>query len=496
MADEQLERERKYDVEADYVLPPLDTVVADSGDRVEVATIQLVSIYFDTEQRDLLRHGITLRNRSGTTDNGWQLKVPTGDARTEIRLDPTARRTVPRELSALVKGLRRGRPLRQLVEIRSNRTVRRVMDADGVLVVEVADDDVTALRAGDAGGVARWREVEAELGPAGDERRLDQIGELLTGAGATVSDSANKVAKALDALEADRQSGDESEEEAAEVTAGDLISAYLRDQDDALVAGDLSLRRGLRGIHPTRVATRRMRSTLRIFKRYVDSERAQAFDAELSWYAALLGEVRDRQVQRERFAGAVAALPADQVLGDVADQIEEVLRTEEKQNQAVLERAMNGKRYAALLQESQRWATTPPFTSRAGGKASKLAKDVAAAAKKVDKHLAAGLASGDDEELHSARKAAKRARYASELGQAVLGKKTKKGVARYQKLQDILGEHQDGAVSAALLRRIAAATTDQPDQNGFTYGLLYADQIRRAETSRQQAFDWAKSHLS
>ena len=103
MVSEQLERETKYDAAADYVLPPLD---ADGG-RVGVEAVRLDSVYFDTVDHDLLARGITLRCRTGDVDNGWQLKVPTGGARTEIRLDPAgSHTTVPKELAALVAGTR------------------------------------------------------------------------------------------------------------------------------------------------------------------------------------------------------------------------------------------------------------------------------------------------------------------------------------------------------------------------------------------------------
>ena len=54
---------------------------------------------------------------------------------------------------------------------------------------------------------------------------------------------------------------------------------------------------------------------LRIFAPYIDPDRATTFDADLSWYATLLGEVRDREVQRARFAAMIADLPPEQVSG-------------------------------------------------------------------------------------------------------------------------------------------------------------------------------------
>ena len=142
-------------------------------------TVRLDSVYFDTADHDLLARGITLRCRTGDADNGWQLKVPTGDARTEIRLEPTgSHTTVPKELAALVAGTRRGKALRHIVTVRTDRTVHRITNAAGELVVEVADDQVDAVAPGrGAATLSSWREIEAELGPAGTEDTLTVIGE-------------------------------------------------------------------------------------------------------------------------------------------------------------------------------------------------------------------------------------------------------------------------------------------------------------------------------
>ena len=180
-------------------------------------------------------------------------------------------------------------------------------------------------------------------------------------------------------------------------------------------------------------------------------------DTELSWYAALLGQVRDRGVQRARFGKMIADLPDEQVLGPVAARIEQYLLGEQVQHQQAIDKAMNGRRYLALLTESARWVNDPPFTALATGKPTALKGAVRAAAKKVTKHLAAGLGpTGDDEELHKARKAGKRARYAAELAGPVLGKKTKDAVKQYQELQDILGDQPIGSVTE-VWQRLATA---------------------------------------
>ena len=470
------------------MLPELRDLVPGGG-RVKHETVRLDSVYFDTEQHDLLRHGVVLRCRTGQADAGWQLTVPAGDARTEIRVDPTgSHTTVPKELAALTAGVRRGQSLRHIVTVHTDRTAQRVSGADDQVVVEVADDRVEAVAPGRrAATLSSWREIRTELGPAGGRDVLDAVDARLIGSGATASTSPNEVVRALGVSAA----GVAGHRPAR--TAGEVLVGYLAEQDDALITGDLTLRRGLGGIHPTRVATRRLRSTLRVFADFLDPDRAQAFDADLSWYAGLLGGVRDREVQRARFTAAIAELPEELVLGPVGSRIEQHLLTEQLQQQKTLDKAMNSKRYFALLTDSRGWVTDPPFTALAAQRPAKLRGAVRAAERKVIEHLAAGLGgNGDDEELHKARKAAKRARYAAELTRNVVGrKKAKHSIRRYQELQDILGEYRDAVVAADLLRRIAAGTPAHPDENGFTYGLLYARELRRAADTRQDAAGWA-----
>lgn len=488
MAKEQIEREDKYEVGQQFVLPDLASL-APVGGRVEIRPLRLESAYFDTADGDLLARGLTLRRRTGTTDEGWQLKVPTGDSRTEVRLDLTSATSVPRELRNLTAGARLGRPLRRTVVIRTERTVHRIVDDAGQLLLEVADDQVHAYAPGKSSVLlSGWREIEAELAPSGDREILTRASLLLSAAGATLSRSPNKVARALGAA-APVTLRTKSKRRAR--TAGDVLQPYLADQDEALITGDLLLRRGYDAIHPTRVATRRLRSTLRIYADFFEPSRAEELDVELAWYAGLLGSVRDPDVQRARLLNAVEKLPQELVVGPVAARIEEHLRAEKELHQATLKRAMNSQRYLKLLQETAQWATEPPFTPAAGKKPDALRGAVEAGAKKAAKHLQAGLRSGEDEELHKARKAGKRARYAAELAQPVLGKKAEASVARYERLQDILGDHQDSIGAAAQLRSIGASTSALPGENGFTFGLLYAAQQHQAERSRAKAVRWA-----
>src|SRR5688500_6054098 len=182
MAAVHTEVERKYVADDGFQLPPLTNLIAgtDGGRDRQVTPVvegepvrqRLAAVYFDTADLRLATAGLTLRRRTGGDDAGWHLKVPAGpNTRSEIR-QPLGRaaRTVPAALQRMVWARTLGSALRPVAEIVTDRTVRRLVDATGHVVAEVADDRVTARRLlptegpGDAAGAATsWREIEVEL---------------------------------------------------------------------------------------------------------------------------------------------------------------------------------------------------------------------------------------------------------------------------------------------------------------------------------------------
>src|ERR1700704_5270029 len=122
MVTEALETERKYEAEADAVLPELAGLphVAVESDPEE---FRLTADYFDTDDLRLLRAGITLRRRRGGDDDGWHLKLPAGpDSRTELQVPLRRGAAVPAELSRLIRAHSRTAALRPVARIA---TVRR-----------------------------------------------------------------------------------------------------------------------------------------------------------------------------------------------------------------------------------------------------------------------------------------------------------------------------------------------------------------------------------
>jgi CHAD domain-containing protein len=83
------------------------------------------------------------------------------------------------------------------------------------------------------------------------------------------------------------------------------------------------------------------------------------------------------------------------------------------------------------------------------------------------------------DELHRARKAAKRYRYAVELAEPALGGRASSTIASLKALQELLGDHQDAAVAAGFLRDVGVRAGTENAHNGFTYGVLYAAERQR-----------------
>jgi CHAD domain-containing protein len=475
MSDEYREREDKYDVDPGFALP--DLMVDDSIDRVDVATYQLEATYFDTPENFLRQHLITLRKRTGGSDAGWHLKLPAESARTEIHVQSQSR-SVPRELSALLLGIRRGHPLVPTVTISTTRNAHLLLDTSGRTLAEVADDTVDVAEGGSSAEGSQWREIEVELGPAGDERLLSLLGERLRDAGAEPSASSSKSARAL---------GDPDLGAPRHKRLAGLVDAYLQAQYRAIFDGDLGLRRELNAVHTTRVAVRRLRSTLRTFGELFDPEAASRLETELVWIAGVLGAVRDLDILRDRLEGAVAALPAQYVLGPVASRLESTLSAERAAAFGRLRRTMNGKRYLAMLEMLESWRVDPPYTDAASAPRRAASSYVRKAERRMLKGLRLALEpDAPDELLHKARKAEKRYRYACELAQDVLGPKSEQAIKKAKSLQKLLGEFQDAVVSADTLRRLGVKAGSTQGENGFTYGLLLAQEWEVQRSVRDQ----------
>jgi CHAD domain-containing protein len=469
------EREDKFEVDPNWVMPQVMRLIPDGG-SLDEEVHRLESTYFDTPGAGLRLFGVTLRRRIGGSETGWQLKVPNGTSRTEVRSGSRAKK-LPPAIAHGVDGLLAGESLEPVARVMTTRTAYRVLNADGEPVLEIADDLVESGTPDGESMLHSWREVEAELGPAGKKKDAQRARKLLLGAGASPSSVRTKLDRALGPLSPNGQVP-----AVKPGTVGELVGAYLAEQCDVIANNDVVLRTGAPVVHKTRVAVRRLRSTLRIFADVVESAPAEELDDELAWYADVLGEVRDREVLNDRLTKRIAELPAEQVRGPVEAEITKSLATERDNAIQRLNDAMRTPRYQHLMRLLRAWKTAPPLSDAGLDKGKTAAKYVEQAQQKVDKRL---RKAGDDvEELHRARKAAKRLRYAAELVEPA-DKRMKRIARDAEGLQTVLGEHQDAIVAAGFLSKISAAFNGENGQSGFTYGVLVANELNRAADIRE-----------
>ena len=204
---EFLEIEQKFDVDAGFERPSFAGLAGVS--EAAPVLLHLSATYFDTADGRLAASKITLRRRTGGTDEGWHLKLPAGSGtRREVHAPlGTAERQVPEVLAARVAEVTGGQPLAPIATLNTERTVVTLRGDDGRVVAEVADDLVTARRLAPggelgaegrpAGAELRWREIEVEV-PTADPPLQRAAADVLLAAGARPAGHGSKLARVLD----------------------------------------------------------------------------------------------------------------------------------------------------------------------------------------------------------------------------------------------------------------------------------------------------------
>jgi len=237
------------------------------------------------------------------------------------------------------------------------------------------------------------------------------------------------------------------------------------------------------------VATCRLRSALATYRPLLDRDRSDPVGEELKWLGQILGRPRDADVLHRRMRHLVAARPDELGLATVGRRVDQELGDRHLGALAELVAALEGERYLRLLDALDELVADPPLTARAGKKADKqLPTLVGRAARRVDRAARAVAADRTaqtrDQGLREVAESAKRARYAAESALPVAGKPASRLANRMKALQDVLGEHQDSVTAQALLLELTM-TDHLSAENGFAFGLLYAQERVRADDARR-----------
>lgn len=467
------EIERKFAVTENTVSPSFEGLSA-VAEVVRTGTQHLDAVYFDTPDRDLAAHRITLRRRTGGSDAGWHLKLPAGvDTRTEVRAPlGTATDTVPEDLRDIVLAIVRDRPLSPVARISTQRSVEVLHGDDGAGLAEFCDDRVTASAVG--GEEQRWREWELELLTADmPDDLMDRLANRLADAGAEPAGHGSKLAKVLG-----------TDTAPAPAPPADPVHRAIAEQIEALLVWDRAVRAdAYDSVHQMRVTTRKIRSLLQESKDAFGLDDDGWVLDELRALAAVLGVARDAEVLAERYQHALDEMPAELIRGPVRQRLVEGANRRYAAGWRRSLLAMRSQRYFRLLDALEELVNAEQPES---ADASKSSVSIDAAYKRVRKAAKTAAAADSDAEasaeekdeaLHRIRKGAKRLRYTA----AATG--ADKVSDRAKTIQTLLGDHQDSVVSKAHLSTQADAA-HAAGEDTFTYGLLYQQEDDLAQHSR------------
>ncbi|KRF41995.1 hypothetical protein ASH01_18145 [Terrabacter sp. Soil811] len=489
------ETERKFDVETRTVLPNL-TSVEGVVSVDQASEFQLDAVYFDTPDYDLARKRITLRRRTGGTDDGWHLKLPAGpDTRTEIRepLGP-AGGDVPDPLRMRVRAIVRDRPLAPIVIVNTTRREYALRDAEGSVLARVCDDSVLGQLLGDDEPDQTWREWEVEL-DVGPASVLDAVTAVLLAAGAVPASTGSKLGRVVGEIPVVMQPRP-SRKQLARGTAGQLLSAHLTQQTARLHEHDAGVRAGHpESVHRLRIAARRLRSALSTFRPILD--RTVTVQEDLRWLGQSLAPARDAQVLREHLLALASSEPDELVIGSAVTRIDDQLRADHQTGLVGAREALDSDRYRRLLDTLDTLAASPPLRPRADTSARTmmprlLARDVKRLRRAVRAIEAAPDAAHRDMAFHETRKKAKRLRYAAEVAAPPLGKRARSLAKSARQTQKVLGAHQDSVNSRGRLRELGVQAHLAGD-NSFTFGRLHAlEQVRAERAEAEFETVWTK----
>ena len=231
------------------------------------------------------------------------------------------------------------------------------------------------------------------------------------------------------------------------------------------------------GLHQMRVAIRRLRSALKLFRKRLPGARHLALDAELKWLANVLGGARDLDVLlAEVFPLARAAIGDSKAFVGLEDRALRRRAAAYRRVSAVLV----SDRYAALTKEIARWRTEKAWRAAENEKEAKkfdqplgrVANRLLAKAHRRTVRRGRHFRNLDPAGRHGVRIAAKRLRYASDFFGGLYGREAhERYLGILKRLQDDLGRANDLAMSERLLNQLLGRNP-APEMKVGVYALL------------------------
>jgi CHAD domain-containing protein len=254
---------------------------------------------------------------------------------------------------------------------------------------------------------------------------------------------------------------------------------------------------GTEPVHQMRVALRRLRAGLSVFRRAVGGPSVDAVAAEARHLAALLGPARDWDVFcAETGAAVVDAFAEDRAVARLLAAAERRRRDAYKDLTAFLDSAAFrglGIRLAALACGTAWQAElTPEQHEILSGDLAGFAAHVLGRRLKRLLQTGEDIASLDVAALHRVRLDGKRLRYAAEMFAPLFERRdTRRYLRRLTALQERLGTLNDGAVASTLMAELVGARPGA--ERAFAAGVVRGFVAAKGGAAREEIVDaWKK----
>jgi CHAD domain-containing protein len=300
------------------------------------------------------------------------------------------------------------------------------------------------------------------------------------------------------------------------VLTSELACLLVRRHATALIdhAFCTQLERDPEHIHQARVATRRLRAALRVFKEVLPPE-TQSLSDELHWIAGHFGHARDLDVQIRRLQAHAAQLKINDPVAPFCAWLEN--RRDDEMTS--LEAALKSSRFAKLVTDLETiFLVCHPERSEGsvalvhvegdgsfGRSSLRMTYKWTAEATALEEFAPAQLKhawrplrkrahklspTSAEPEFHAVRIRAKRLRYTAEFFEPIYGKPARRVIQSATDLQDLLGDLQDGVVLTQHIRSaIQTPASTWPAETSLALGELIQWEAQHAERIRDDFKD-------
>jgi triphosphatase len=475
----------------------------------------LHSVYFDTDDQQLRDRHISLRTRtdgnavvqtikmlngsSPVARREWETLVPDPIPDPSLVIDPA----LPQDFRKLTSA-----DLQPVFDVDVKRETRRLTSDRAAIDVSLDDG---AVRAGAEREPVHEIELELIAGELadlfGEAQRISDVVD-----GRLHARSKADVGYALKRADRRYWSRAAKLNLAPAMTAGESFRHIILNAFSHLTANDDCARLNLdiEGVHQCRIALRRLRSALKIYRPLLCRKRIEPIDEAVRWLGKILGTARDLDVlQADLLTPAIAALGEAEPLAPLIGNLE----ARKAAAYASVREALASARYRHLLIDLCALAHADDIGKSSegksredGGSLDQPLTDLAASAlsrahaKLIER--GSGFESLSKVERHDVRIALKRLRYALDFFGGVFeadGEAKKKFVKKLTRLQDDLGRMNDVAVAETMLAQLVgvagegsnpAAAAAQGQLAFAAGGILGWHRRRAAEIDTHLVKDW------